>query len=240
MTGGGFPGFPPQAPAFLKALAANNRRDWFHDHKAEYQSLIRDPLRRLVEALAPQMTAIDPRLDGDPLGPAVSRIQRDTRFSKDKSPYRLRQWLAFKTRSENWASRPTFFVGFGAETWRWGMGYYAATPTVMAAVRAAAEKQPDRFAGAITELYRVGASLEGDGYRRPRAQPDLPQAVQDLCNRKSPYAACLTSIGPLFFSPALAQTVADGFHAAAPLYGLLNDVAAALTASQNAERSVNS
>jgi len=227
--GGGFQGIPPEASAFLKGLAAHNNRAWFAENKADYQEFVREPLRRLVEALAPVIGGIDPSLDCNPLGWAVSRLQRDTRFSKDKTPYRLRQWLAFKPHLGDWTSRPVFFMEFGAEDWCWGIGYYAATPAVVAAVRAAAIRKPEPFAEALSALRQAGAEFQGDSYRRPRTPSDLPDLVRDWCDRKSPYAECRSAVGPLFQSAELKDVVAAGFVVAAPLYRLLKD-AAALTA----------
>lgn len=229
MSGGGFQGIPPEGLAFLRELAVNNDRAWFSENKGAYQDFVREPLRRLVEALAPEVARIDPTLDGNPLGPAVSRIQRDTRFSRDKSPYRLRQWIAFKPLTAEWVSRPVLFMEFGAADWCWGVGYYAATPAVMAAVRAAATANPQPFADALTALRQAGAEFRGDSYRRPRTALHLPELVRDWCDRKSPYADCRSAIGPLFHTAALQDVVADGFRTAAPLYQSLK-AAAALTA----------
>lgn len=226
MGTGGFQGIPPEAAAFLTALAANNDRAWFAGHKGDYQTFVRDPLRLLVQALAPDVVRIDPALDCNPLGPAVSRLQRDTRFSRDKSPYRLRQWIAFKPSTSEWFSRPVFFMEFGATDWCWGLGYYAATPAVVAAVRAVAVENPQPFAEALTDLRRAGATFQGESYRRSRTPADLPDVLRDWCDRKSPYAECRAPIGALFHTAALRDVVAEGFARAVPLYRLLKEAAA--------------
>jgi uncharacterized protein (TIGR02453 family) len=72
-----FSGFPTEAFEFFKQLAANNKREWFLEHKEEYEQECRAPLQALVTKLEPKY------------GPTkISRINRDLRFSRDKKPYK--------------------------------------------------------------------------------------------------------------------------------------------------------
>ncbi len=72
---------------FLTALAANNNRDWFNAHKPEYQEL-RELWLNDVQRLIDLMAQWDPRLTGLTASRCAYRIYRDTRFSKDKTPYK--------------------------------------------------------------------------------------------------------------------------------------------------------
>src|SRR2546423_10699146 len=83
----GFPGFPREALTFLGQLARNNNRDWFAVRKEKFERLVRDPMLELVELLADDLRSFA----ADHVVPpkkAVYRIYRDTRFSKDKTPYK--------------------------------------------------------------------------------------------------------------------------------------------------------
>jgi len=81
--------FPPQTQAFLRDLRAHNDREWFAAHRDDYQSAYVDPAKAFVEAVAPELTRIAPAVQAEPrvLG-SVFRINRDTRFSADKRPYK--------------------------------------------------------------------------------------------------------------------------------------------------------
>lgn len=79
--------FDPAALRFLGQLRRNNRRDWFLDHRGEYEALVRQPLRALVEEVDVLLAEVMPELRGDPAR-SVFRIHRDVRFSSDKSPYK--------------------------------------------------------------------------------------------------------------------------------------------------------
>ena len=72
-----FKGFPPEAMRFFKQLARHNNRDWFQAHKDVYEQACREPMKDLLDELGPRF------------GPGhIRRINRDIRFSRDKSPYR--------------------------------------------------------------------------------------------------------------------------------------------------------
>ena len=91
---GGFAGFEPAALQFLADLATNNERSWFQPRKAEYEALLKRPMEALVEALAERFAARGIPLLAEPRR-SVSRIHRDTRFAKDKSPYKTRVYARF-------------------------------------------------------------------------------------------------------------------------------------------------
>jgi uncharacterized protein (TIGR02453 family) len=221
-----FSGFFQGTPLFLAELAANNDRSWFTDHKAEYQEFVQTPLRRLVTALAPTMLDIDPGFDVDPRGAAVSRIYRDTRFSRNKAPYRVNQWISFKRPSADWPSRPVFFVEIRPDGYGDGLGFYGATPATMAALRAAMVDHTPRFLAVAAAATAAGYGVEGDLYKRPRLPSDLPDSARDWYARKNLYLARKYPIDPAFFSTTLVERVRAGFVALEPLYRFLADVVA--------------
>jgi uncharacterized protein (TIGR02453 family) len=85
--GSRFPGFPPEAMQFFRGLARNNNRDWFQARKATFEEKVKQPMRELVESLNSAMQSFAPEYATDP-AKAIYRIYRDTRFSKDKTPYK--------------------------------------------------------------------------------------------------------------------------------------------------------
>jgi uncharacterized protein (TIGR02453 family) len=90
----GFTGFSPDAIQFLADLRANNDRAWFQPRKAEFERLLKEPMEALCVALAAQFRARDIPLHADP-GKSPFRIYRDTRFAKDKSPYKTHYAASF-------------------------------------------------------------------------------------------------------------------------------------------------
>ena len=89
-----FTGFRPEAIQFLADLAANNSRDWLQPRKADYERLLKRPMEQLCVALEEQFRARDIPLHADPAR-SPFRIYRDTRFSKDKSPFKTAAAASF-------------------------------------------------------------------------------------------------------------------------------------------------
>ncbi len=84
----GFPGFSADALKFLKALKKNNTREWFQPRKEEYERLCRTPMIELVTALQGDVAKFAPEYAQQDPAKSVFRIYRDTRFSKNKTPYK--------------------------------------------------------------------------------------------------------------------------------------------------------
>ena len=82
-----FSGFPPEAMQFFRGLARNNNREWFLPRKPIFEEKVKQPMRELVEAVNAAMKSFAPEYVTEP-DKAIYRIYRDTRFSKDKTPYK--------------------------------------------------------------------------------------------------------------------------------------------------------
>jgi uncharacterized protein (TIGR02453 family) len=82
--------FTPATFKFLRGLARNNNREWFADHKQDYEEQLRQPFLRLIADLAEPLRQISPHYVANPkpVGGSLFRIYRDTRFSGDKAPYK--------------------------------------------------------------------------------------------------------------------------------------------------------
>jgi uncharacterized protein (TIGR02453 family) len=91
------PYFTPATFRFLRALKRNNRRDWFHAHKDDYENAVKAPALRLITDLAEPLRALSPQLVASPraVGGSLFRIHRDTRFASDKSPYKTHVGMSF-------------------------------------------------------------------------------------------------------------------------------------------------
>jgi uncharacterized protein (TIGR02453 family) len=79
--------FTPAALRFLRGLAKNNNKEWFEAHRAEYLNEVREPMRDLIGEMNAKLATFAPEIGGDPKR-SMFRINRDIRFSKDKSPYK--------------------------------------------------------------------------------------------------------------------------------------------------------
>jgi uncharacterized protein (TIGR02453 family) len=110
-----FDGFRPAAFRFLRDLKRNNSKVWFVANREVYEHEVREPMRRLVEAVDERLGSIAPEIIGDPKR-SMFRIHRDVRFSKDKSPYKTNAGAWFYHRA---AGRKVGTLGEGG-----GAGFY--------------------------------------------------------------------------------------------------------------------
>ncbi len=90
--------FTKTALRFFRQLAAHNEKQWFEAHRAEYETEVREPMRELIEEMDARFARFAPEMGGDPKR-SMFRINRDIRFSKDKSPYKTHAACWFKHRS---------------------------------------------------------------------------------------------------------------------------------------------
>jgi len=100
---------------FLRALARNNRRDWFEAHRRDYETAILFPMRDFVEEMDVRLAQLAPEMVGDPKR-SIFRIYRDVRFSADKSPY--------KTHAACWFFHRDASHRVGQESHGGGAGFY--------------------------------------------------------------------------------------------------------------------
>ena len=109
-----FRGFHPEAFRFFRRLARSNHKPWFDRHRAVYEEHVAGALKGLFETLAPRMLALDPDVEvSGKTGRNFSRINRDIRFARDKSPYRRNLYLYFIPRGAESDTR--LYVGLSAE-----------------------------------------------------------------------------------------------------------------------------
>jgi uncharacterized protein (TIGR02453 family) len=94
----GFSGFPQQALPYLQKLARNNRREWFNEHKQEYETYVREPALAFIQETAPKLKTISDQFHAiaKKSGGSLMRVYRDTRFSKDKTPYKTNIGIQFR------------------------------------------------------------------------------------------------------------------------------------------------
>ncbi len=170
---------------FLMENRLQNSRTWFHDHKADYQRYVVAPMRSLAQELGPTMEAIDPAIITIPqVGKVISHINRDIRYTKDKTLYREVMWLAYTRDKKRYPLRPGFFFEFSPDGFRYGCGCYYMPPSVMDRMRRLVLENRPVFKAAKKEAEgQTHFGLEGDFYKRPHF-PEQPADLRPWLERK--------------------------------------------------------
>jgi uncharacterized protein (TIGR02453 family) len=120
------PVFTRETFQFFKELGRNNRKPWMDANRERYQSVIVQPFRRLLEELSSAVLELDPRFDvTGRTGSNFSRINRDIRFAKDKTPYRTQMYLKFSVPTPEGEESGQLYVGVSTDTVTAGYRIYA-------------------------------------------------------------------------------------------------------------------
>src|SRR5690349_3930735 len=100
---------------FLGDLAEHNDKAWFDAHRDRYERAIKEPAIAFVEAMAPRIERLSPRLRAiaKGAGSSISRMNRDTRFSADKSPYK--DWVGMHFAHERGKEAPGLHLHLSRE-----------------------------------------------------------------------------------------------------------------------------
>ncbi len=215
-------GFSKETIVFLNQLVVNNNKKWLEKHKVDYENFVLQPLKNVVLSLRDSMLNIDPFFETRPMiDKTISRIYRDTRFSKDKSPLKTSFWITFKRPKKEWKDAPAYFFEISPEMYRYGMGFYSARPQTMASFRKLVDEKIADFEKTITFYEKQKTFiLGGEKYKR-MLNDTLPKYIQEWYQRKNLYLVCTREIDDLLFSSKLFYKLKVDFNMLSDLYRFL-------------------
>jgi len=181
------PSFTPALFAFLDDLAGNNDRAWFAAHKARYEAEVREPALDFIDAFAPRLAELAPGLvaDSRKAGGSLFRIHRDTRFAKDKTPYKTHTGVQFRHGGAEGAHSPCLYLHLEPGNVFAAAGTWLPDPPALALIRDRIVAKPAEWKRAAKAATDGGFALGGDALKRAPAgyDPDHP-LIADL-RRKS-------------------------------------------------------
>lgn len=111
---------------FLAALAANNRREWFDEHKPDYEAMVRTPALNFISDIATDLAMISPHFMALPrkAGGALMRVNRDIRFGHDKRPFKTNIGIQFRHEVGKDVHAPGFYVHIEPDNCFVGVGLW--------------------------------------------------------------------------------------------------------------------
>ena len=229
-----FTGFTDETIQFFLDLRFHNHADFFHANHDRYVETVQKPFYRLIDVLAGTALDIDPQMEVRPHR-CLSRIHRDTRFSKDKSPYRDHLWFLFRKSAEPREKSLFFYGEFGPGRLDWGMGIWGENRELMDAFRRKTAAFPDRMSALISglRLPERGMSLGGDAFRRFPVPEQVPPELHRWYRAKNMYVGKDAPEFSAAFSEKLADEMRTDFLALAPLYRVFRGLRDELESSGN-------
>lgn len=200
---------------FLTALALNNHRDWFEEHKDAYEALVRNPALELIGDFAPVLKKISAHLVAidKKVGGSLMRVQRDTRFSPDKSPYKTNIGIQFRHEIGKDVHAPGLYLHIAPDECFLGVGVWHPDAACLASIREHIIEKPQLWKKVSTDpKFRAVFDLSGDSLKRPPRgfDPDHP-AIEDL--KRTDHVAIAAMSKKDVFSPNLLRILFERFNA---------------------------
>ena len=216
--------FTERSFRFLRGLARHNERPWFLAHKDDYDNEVRAPFQRLLVDLQPALAAVSEhyRADPKPVGGSLFRIQRDTRFASDKTPYKAWQGARLFHARGRQVEAPSFYIHLQPSNCFVGAGLWHPQPATQRTVRQFIVDNPGSWqAAAHAPAFRRRFELDEDEMlvRPPRGFPSDFAFIDDL--RHKNFVAFRAIDDATMLGPRLVKTLAGDLAALGPFVDYL-------------------
>jgi uncharacterized protein (TIGR02453 family) len=220
-----FNGFPKDFFAFFNELKKNNNRDWFTANRSRYYESVVHPMGEYIVGIAPYLKRISPfyKADPRPHGGSMFRIYRDTRFSRDKTPYKTHAACHFRHQAGRDAHAPGFYMHIETGRLSLGGGIWRPPSKQLGLIREFIADNPSSWEELRdTPAIKKAGGIKGDSLKRPpRGYEADARHIEDL-KRKSFFLMTETG-AELALSDALVSESAKVFRTTAKLNHFISD-----------------
>jgi uncharacterized protein (TIGR02453 family) len=223
MKGRGFSAFPKEGLQFLRSLKRNNNREWFLKHKSIYEGHVKQPMSELIDALAAQFQRFAPEMLASQKVSSY-RIYRDTRFSKDKSPYKTHAAAVFPRSGLSKHEGAGFYLHIDPGELLIAGGLYMPLPEDLNSVRLYIAENPESFLEIVEGrvFSKAFGKMEGEQLSRvPRGFSAEHPAVEYLKYKQ--FLASRTFPADTATTPRFFKLVVETFEAMLPFIRFLNE-----------------
>ena len=215
--------FYPETLRFLEELAANNNRDWFRENKTRYEEQVLDVALRFIQSMqdplhemAPHFVALPTRVGG-----SLMRVYRDTRFSKNKTPYKTNIGIQFRHEQARDVHSPGYYLHIDPEQVFVGVGMWRPDSEPLRAIRERIAARPAEWRRISGERsFRRHFDLGGESLKRPPRGFDSAHECIDDIKRKSFIAVRQLDVDACL-RPQFQRTVESSFGMAEPFMRFL-------------------
>ena len=217
------PVFSHELFEFLAELRQNNDRQWFGANKRRYEEQLLEPALDFIEAFAPRLAKISPyfRADPRPSGGSLFRIYRDTRFSKDKSPYKTNVGIHFRHERAKDVHAPGYYLHIGPGEVFAGGGIWHPDTEAATRIREAIVADPQGWKRATRQgAFAKRLGLGGDSLKRVPSWADAEHPFAEDLKRKDFFGSARLTEDDVV-SPDFVDEYAGLCRAAAPLMRFL-------------------
>lgn len=179
--------FTPQLFSFLRDLSANNERPWFKEHQDDYERNVREPALDFINDVAEPLATVSSHFvtDTRKVGGSLFRIQRDTRFGKDKTPYKTNTGMQFRHEMGGDVHAPGFYINIEPSASYMGVGLWRPETKVAYTIREHIADEPSRWTKVTRgKRFREVFTIGGDSLVRPPRGYEADHPLIDDLKRK--------------------------------------------------------
>ena len=215
--------FTPKSFKFLQKLAKNNNRDWFNEHKQEYEDVIRTPALTFIGEISDDLADISPHFYAIPkkVGGSLMRVYRDVRFGKDKTPYKTHVGIQFRHALGKDVHSPGFYLHIEKNNCFIGVGIWRPDSPSLAKIRqriVASEKK--WITASQDKKFRKQFEFTGESLvNAPRGYAKDHPFLEDL--KRKDFIALSTISEEDICSPKLKSLILKRFKTGEPLMKFL-------------------
>ena len=220
-----FEGFSNKTTKFFKDLKKNNTKKWFEAHKQDYETFVMLPSKAFVITMRDKLKKYVPDIVAVPkINRSLFRINRDTRFSPDKSPYKTNMGIFFWEGSRPRMECPGFYFHLEPNKLLMGVGLYMFPKYLFDTYRKSVvhPKYGNELAEIVTKIQKKkGYQVGGKHYKRVPAGFDPSHPNADLLLHNGFHAGIESSIPEEFYSQKLINYCWKKFQPLLPLHSWL-------------------
>ncbi len=216
-----FDGFPKEIGSFFEDLKRNNTKEWFQDHRDAYESYVKRPSEEFVLAMGEKLQTLSSRINAIPkVNQSLFRINRDTRFSHDKSPYKTNLGIWFWEGQRKRMECPGFYFHMADGKLMLGVGMYKFPGSLLKRYRDAVV---DKELGpvlkrTVNRLTKNGYTIGTRHYKRVPRDYDASHENAQYLLFNGLTAMVEEEIPDAFYSPAIADHAFSHYRVMSPIH----------------------
>ena len=221
-----FDGFTEKTIQFFLDLKFHNSTAFFHEQHERYVEDVQHVFYEMIDDLAPDMLKIDPQMEVRP-HKCLSRIHRDTRFSRDKSPYRDHLWFLFRRAAEPREKSLFYYFELGPDRLGWGMGFWDENREALDLFRKRICADPAGVTALLEKMKMEERDLflGGSVHKKITLPAEVPENLKRWYLAKDLYIGKSHPDYRSIYTRDILDEVRNDFITIAPLYRLLRGLA---------------
>ena len=215
--------FYPRTLKFLEELADNNNREWFKDNKHRYEEDVLDVALLFIQSMQDPLARIAPHFVALPtrVGGSLMRVYRDTRFSRDKTPYKTNIGIQFRHEQAKDVHAPGYYLHIEPEQAFLGVGMWRPDSEPLRRIRERIAARPSEWRRVLEHApFKRHFALGGESLSRPPRGFDKDHECIEDIKRKSFIAVRDLDPGACL-KPRFQRSVETSFEAAEPFMRFL-------------------